>query len=74
MKSEKKHYRGEQICSLDELSKQNRIYWKRKPFLRHSFGKWSLEFISAAIRKNAIYYSMNAETQVKCCQNQGGAA
>lgn len=56
--NEKKYRRGGHILSLDELAKQDFVYFRHKIYHEGWFGSWQLRFIKRNIGENGhIYYA-----------------
>lgn len=59
--SKRKYRRGPHICSLDELVRQDVVFWVDKPTHKGWFDSWQLRMTINSIGKNgAIFYAMPA--------------
>lgn len=59
--SKQKYRRGPHICSLDELVRQDMVFWVDKPTHKGWFISWQLRMAANSIGKNgAIFYAMPA--------------
>lgn len=55
--SRRKYYKGEMITSLDELAKQNLVYFRDKITHRGWFCAWQLSLITRYIENGDLYYA-----------------
>lgn len=55
--SRRKYYKGEMITSLDELAKQELVYFRDKITHCGWFGAWQLRLITRYIEDGYIYYA-----------------
>lgn len=59
--SKQKYRRGPRICSLDELVRQDMVFWVGKPTHKGWFISWQLRMAANSIGKNGVvYYAMPA--------------
>lgn len=57
--SKRKWRRGPCIMSMDELSRQEMVYWLEKPVSKGWFGSWQFRMAMNAIgRKGVIFYAL----------------
>lgn len=59
--SKRKYRRGPRICSLDELVRQDMVFWVGKPTHKGWFISWQLRMAANSIGNNGvIFYAMPA--------------
>ena len=57
--SKRKYRRGPRICSLDELVRQEMVFWVDKPTHKGWFISWQLRMAANSIGKSGVvYYAM----------------
>lgn len=64
--SKKKWRRGPHITSLDELARQEVVFWLDKPTARGWFGSWQFSFVVRhSGPKGIIFYAMPSRTTTR---------
>lgn len=67
-----KYRRGGHILSLDELAKQDFVYFRHKIYHEGWFGSWQLRFIKRNIGENGhIYYAEKVVPDTIICNKCG---
>jgi len=61
--SEKKYRKGGKITSLDELAKQEFVYFFDKITHCGWFGNWQLKFAQRYIERGMLYYAISTENE-----------
>jgi len=63
--SKAKYRKGEKITSLDELVKQDFVYWNDKITHKGWFMSWQLHMTCNAINHGVIFYAIKKEDEIK---------
>lgn len=61
LEKERKYKKGEKITSLDELMKQEFVYWNNKITHKGWFMSWMLRMADNAIKNGIIYKAIKKE-------------
>ncbi|MBR2388239.1 MAG: hypothetical protein IKB02_05670 [Clostridia bacterium] len=72
MAYKRKYRKGEKITSLDELMKQEFVYFHDKILNYGFFGSWQIRLVKFYIQKGMLFYAEKAENDLKPSQNEIG--
>lgn len=61
-KSKSKYRKGGPVLSLDELARQEYVFFYDKVFHMSWFGNWQLRWCEAQIKRGAIRYAIKEES------------
>lgn len=63
MSYKRKYRKGEKITSLDELMKQEFVYFYDKILNYGFFGSWQLRFAQLAIQNGKLFYAERSDNE-----------
>lgn len=63
LEKKRKYKKGDRVTSIDELLKQEFVYWNNKITHKGWFGSWQLRMTANAIKNGSIYKAIKKESE-----------